>query len=69
MIVARGELQNLVGTVTMINAQEGLLHVQPAHQELTDVLPIDAMLLEKYFTVGKVRAFCTLSLSPNAFSP
>ena len=55
MIVARGELQNLVGTVTMINAQEGLIHVQPAHQELTDVLPIDAMLLEKYFTVGKVR--------------
>mmetsp|Transcript_15334 Transcript_15334/g.31806 ORF Transcript_15334/g.31806 Transcript_15334/m.31806 type:complete len:639 (+) Transcript_15334:1-1917(+) len=53
VIVARGELQNLVGTVDRISAHEGIVHIKPDHKDLTDLLPIDAMLLEKYFTVGK----------------
>ena len=51
--MARGELQNLVGSVDHVSAAEGVVHVKPDHKELTDLLPIDALLLEKYFTVGK----------------
>ena len=53
VLVVKGDLKNLVGTVKRILEKERIVVIKPDHEELTDLLEIDALQLEKYFTVGK----------------
>jgi transcription elongation factor SPT5 len=52
VIVVKGDLKNLVGTITKIDEAKGLVEIKPEHEELTDLLDIDALQVEKYFSVG-----------------